>query len=135
MPSTMPFEAAFILVFNDIYYDNDIYFIYVSQKKKFHIEGQKCLKYKKSLPSRSSPKRHTIHFAVLSQCAILSVQQTIELFAAFKTYLVAMATSSSKYHYQIKKTKTKNRPPYMRSDDSAMILPDFTRKLFCTLGP
>lgn len=57
-------------------------------------------------------------FCCCLQCAILSVLQTAEPFAAFKTTLVAMDTSSSKYLYQIKNEKKKKKKEHMRSDDT-----------------
>lgn len=61
-------------------------------------------------------------FCCCLQCAILSVLQTAEPFAAFKTTLVAMDTSSSKYLYQIKNEKKKKK----RNTWGLMILPDST---------
>lgn len=57
-------------------------------------------------------------FCCCLQCAILSVLQTAEPFAAFKTTSVAMDTSSSKYLYQIKNEKKKKKKEHMRSDDT-----------------
>lgn len=106
-----------------------------------HIWGKKIIFKVKIFSNRKSlslpaaiPKDTQFIFLFCVHRAILSVQQTLELFAACKTYFVAMVTSSSKYHYQIKKAnqnktnfKTLNTSEV---NDSAMILPNFTRKLF-----
>lgn len=56
---TMPFAAAFILVFKD-----NLFYMHISKKNS--ILKVKSVSNKESIPSCSSPKRHTIHFSLLS---------------------------------------------------------------------
>lgn len=70
----------------------------------FKVKG---VSNKKSLPFHVAvPKGMPFILPFCLQHAISSVQQTVELLAVLKTYLVAMVTSSSKYHYQIIKKNT-----------------------------
>lgn len=98
----MPFAAVFILEFRDT-----LFYTHIWEKSIISIFKVKSVSNKKNLFLHVAvPKGIQLILLFCLQHAILSVQQTVELFAAFKTYLVAMVTSSSKYHYHIKKNPT-----------------------------
>lgn len=131
-PPTMPFATEFLVVFRHTLYSH-------LWKKKKNIFKVKILSNKKSLSFPAAvPKDTQLIFLFCLHHAILSVQQTLELFAACKTYFVAMVTSSSKYHYQIKKKPNENKTKNPNTSKVRWFCYDFAqfhKKIVLQLGP